>query len=144
MKKSGIPFMAKINSVPFKKFFIYGIVGVIGTFIHFLTLVLLVELFNQDPVFSSSIGFIFTVIISFILNKKFTFKTRSKNNSILFIKYSLVSISGFILNSLIMYLTVHVFTIHYFIGQAIVIIVLPISNFLLNHYWTFNEKMESL
>ena len=132
-----------MKRISMNKLFTYGIIGLLGTFIHFSTLVFLVEILNLDPVISSSIGFIFTVIISFILNKKFTFKIKTSTNSILFIKYTIVSLTGFFLNSFIMYFTVHLLSIHYSIGQAIVIIVLPISNFLLNNYWTFNEKMES-
>ena len=135
--------MDKIKQMNFNKLIAYGIIGLLGTLIHFTSLVFFVEIINLDPVLSSSIGFILTIIVSFILNKKFTFKVKTRSNSILFIKYTIVSFTGFFINSLIMYSTVHLLSIHYSIGQAIVVIVLPISNFLLNNYWTFYEKMES-
>jgi putative flippase GtrA len=128
-----------INKKTFNKLFFYGLVGLLGTAIHFSTLVLLVEIFGLGPTFSSSIGFILTVIISFFLNKNYTFKVPGESSSTMLFKYILVSWSGFILNSLIMYLTVQVMSVNYMIGQAVVIVVLPITNFLLNNYWTFKE-----
>lgn len=119
------------------KLFTYGFVGVIGTAIHFSTLALLVEWFDQDPVFSSSVGFVLTVIVSFYLNKKYTFRVQAGKTSSKFLKYVIVSSSGFVLNGLIMFLAVDVLSWHYFIGQSIVVVVLPVSNFLLNNYWTF-------
>lgn len=126
------------------KLFSYGIIGLVGTLIHFSILVLLVELFHLEPVLSSSIGFIVTVIVSFYLNRRFTFRTKSNQTTATFIKYSIVSCSGFILNSVIMYSSVHILSLHYSIAQAIVVIVLPISNFLLNNFWTFREPKEGL
>jgi putative flippase GtrA len=126
------------------KLFSYGLVGVIGTLIHFSVLILLVELFQLDPVLSSSIGFIVTVIVSFYLNRRFTFRSKLSKTTVTFIKYTLVSCSGFILNSVIMYISVHILLFHYSIGQAIVVVVLPISNFLLNNYWTFKETKDGL
>jgi putative flippase GtrA len=122
----------------------YGLIGVIGTLIHFSILVLLVELFHLEPVLSSSIGFIVTVIVSFYLNRRFTFRTKSSNTTVTFIKYTVVSCSGFILNSAIMYCSVHILSLHYSIAQVIVVVLLPISNFLLNNYWTFRESKEGL
>lgn len=126
------------------KLFLYGIIGLVGTLIHFSVLVLLVELFHLEPVLSSSIGFIVTVIVSFYLNRRFTFRTKSNQTTVTFIKYTVVSCSGFILNSVIMYGAVHILSLHYSIAQAIVVAVLPISNFLLNNYWTFKESKEGL
>jgi putative flippase GtrA len=115
----------------------YGIVGVIGTVTHFSVLVILVELFNQSALLSSSIGFIVTVLISFVLNSKYTFKQGKDHNHIKFMKYAIVSCTGFLLNYVMMYTFVEILSFHYSIAQGFVVIVLPISNFLLNNYWTF-------
>jgi putative flippase GtrA len=128
----------------FFKLFSYGMIGITGTLIHFSVLVLLVELFHLEPVLSSSIGFIITIIVSFYLNRRFTFRATSSKTTVTFIKYTVVSCSGFILNSVIMYGSVHILSLHYSIAQAIVVIVLPISNFLLNNYWTFRESKNGL
>jgi putative flippase GtrA len=126
------------------KLFSYGMIGLVGTLIHFSVLVFLVEVFHIEPVLSSSIGFIVTVIVSFYLNRRFTFRTTSSKTTVAFIKYTVVSCLGFILNSVIMYGSVHILSLHYSIAQVIVVVLLPISNFLLNNFWTFRESKESL
>lgn len=129
--------MWKFNKEGIRKVISYGVVGVIGTIVHFATLVILVEVFGRDPISSSLIGFILTVIISYILNKTYTFQVKNKKDTILFLKYAAVSVTGFVMNYLIMYLTVEIFTIHYAIGQTIVVVCIPVTNFLLNNYWAF-------
>ncbi|WHY76790.1 GtrA family protein [Neobacillus sp. WH10] len=136
--------MLKYKKSRLQKVIFYGFVGIIGTIVHFFTLVILVELFGVNPILSSIIGFILTVILSFVLNRKYTFKANSKNQKYLLIKYVIVSINGLMLNSLIMYFTVDILSIHYSFGQMIVVICIPIINFLLNNFWTFKEQTSNL
>jgi len=120
------------------KMFRYGVVGIIGTGIHFGTLILLVEIFSIDPVISSTIGFILTLIVSYILNYFWTFASNQAHSKAIF-RYAVVSISGLFLNALIMHITVNIFYWHYILGQAVVIFVIPITNFALNNWWSFKE-----
>lgn len=121
-----------------KKILKYGIVGLLGTFIHFGILLILVELFLIHPVLSSSIGFIVVVVISYFLNKKWTFQSENGGYNE-FIKYLIVSCSGLVINTVIMYCSVNIFQFEYFVGQLIVTIVIPLSNYTLNSFWTFKE-----
>ncbi|WP_066314439.1 GtrA family protein [Bacillus sp. FJAT-29814] len=126
----------------YKKVGCYGVIGVIGTAVHLSTLVFLVEVFRLSPIFSSAIGFILTVLISFGLNRKYTFQENTNNSTNLFIKYFLVSILGLLTNSFIMYFTIEIHNLHYIFGQIITIICIPTMNFLLNNYWTFRISDE--
>jgi putative flippase GtrA len=121
----------------YKKVITYGVIGVFGTSIHFSTLVLMVEFFGIDPIISSITGFVLTVIISFFLNKNYTFNAHSENRIYLFIKYFVVSLCGLFLNSFTMYFTIKILSLHYLIGQVIVVVFVPIINFSLNYFWTF-------
>lgn len=123
----------------FFKMFKYGLVGVLGAFIHFGVLVLLVEKFQVVPVLSSSIGFVIVVVISYVLNKYWTFQTKNKSFSE-FTKYMIVSCSGLVMNIVIMYFSVDVFHLDYIIGQLIVTFIIPLSNYTLNHLWTFKHQ----
>ena len=114
----------------------YAVVGVIGTIIHFGILTLLVERFRGEPVTSSTIGFIITVIVSYLLNHRWTFRSDRGHGSAL-PRYVIVSVTGMVLNSGIMYLTVHVFGLYYILGQCLVVVVVPITNFALNYRWSF-------
>ncbi|WP_313958737.1 GtrA family protein [Bacillus sp. X1(2014)] len=73
--------------------------------------------------------------ISFLLNKKYTFGSDFSYNQLL--RFLVVSVIGFTLNFVIMYLVVNVLSLHYSIGELITTLLIPIINFILNNYWTF-------
>jgi putative flippase GtrA len=122
-----------------KKFIRYAIVGAIGTAIYLFILTLLIEFLRYDPVISSALAFILIVIISYILNYKWTFRAKSRHR-ISFPRYLTVSFIGLLLNTIIMFLAVNVFSIWYGLAQVIAIVLIPISNFILNFYWSFKSK----
>lgn len=127
--------MMKIFNYPLVR---YGIVGIIGTLIHFLILILLVKTYSLSPVLASSIGFIVVLLVSYRLNKYWTFnQINSLDKSSRFIKYSVVSVCGLILNTTVMYISIDWLHLHYVIGQCLVIIVVPVFNYILNRNWTF-------
>ena len=119
-----------------KKFIRYGIVGAIGTFVHLALLFIFVEIFSFHAVVSSSIAFIAVVIISYCLNYTWTFKAKS-NHATALTRYIMVCSIGFGLNAGIMFVVVDIFQLWYLFGQIISIIVIPISNFILNSRWAF-------
>ncbi|WP_418937060.1 GtrA family protein [Metabacillus fastidiosus] len=119
----------------FSKFIKYSLVGCISTFIYFLSVFILVESFNKDPLYASVISFIFMTLISFLLNRKYTFGSTFSKGKLF--RFLIVSLAGFILNFLIMYLVIRVFSFHYSIGELITTLIIPLINFTLNNYWTF-------
>ena len=121
-----------------RKFSRYAIVGIIGTFIHLSILAFLVENLHHSPIISSTIGFLVTVVVSYLLNYNWTFRSKGKHIVVL-ARYTTVSLIGLCLNTGIMYLVVDIFSLWYGIGQTISIILIPISNFFLNSKWSFKE-----
>jgi putative flippase GtrA len=117
---------------------LYGVIGVIGALTHMGALVFLVESAGWNEVAASTVGFILTVLISYLLHKNVTYKGRGGGRS--FYKFILVSSSGFILNGTMMFLAVEWGSLPYILAQACVMALIPISNFLLNHFWTFRKK----
>jgi len=130
----------KLTLESFKQMVRYGVVGVLGASIHFGTVILLVEVFKQNPVYSSAFGFSLVVVISYLLNKHWTFKIVSKEKSYRFLKYLVVSGLGFAINVSIMYYSVNIAHWSYILGQSIVTVVIPVSNFTLNKFWTFSDS----
>jgi len=116
----------------------YAIVGVLGTAIHFGVLAALVEFGGVEPVLASAAGFIVTLIVSYVLNHRWTFASPARHRTA-FARYTAVSVLGLGLNSLIMYLAVHVFGLWYILAQALVVMVVPAVNYLLNRSWTFKS-----
>ncbi|MCY9513106.1 GtrA family protein [Paenibacillus apiarius] len=117
----------------------YGVVGALGTLLHFSVLILLVEWFGCNPIISSVIGFIIVLIISFFMNQRWTFGAGGMGR-MAFIKYVAVSGIGLILNTAIVFVTVDLLQWPYVIGQLCVVAVVPPLNFVLNYYWTFDER----
>ncbi|QJD86024.1 GtrA family protein [Cohnella herbarum] len=122
----------------FKVVMKYGMVGVVGTVIHFLLLILLVERFNMNPVLSSACGFLVVLLVSYLLNKYWTFPS-SQSGWRSITKYTVVSVSGLLLNTGIMYVAVEKLHWRYTVGQALVTLIIPAFNFALNYYWTFRK-----
>ncbi|HWQ42911.1 MAG TPA: GtrA family protein [Desulfosporosinus sp.] len=119
----------------------YGLVGLLGTILHFSSLIALVELAHLDPVISSVVGFLLVLLISYYLNRNWTFCAvdRKKRQ---FLYYTMVSLIGLGLNSSIMFIDVHVLQWNYLYGQCLVVVVVPVSNFLMNRRWTFSDTRE--
>lgn len=119
----------------------YATVGVIGTFVHWGVLIVLVERFGTEPVLATSIGFGMTLALSFFLNLYWTFSIRPGSAGVVRrgFRYVLVSLGGLLLNSGLMYVTVHVAQISYLIGQTASLFVVPAFNYVLNAAWTFRE-----
>lgn len=61
----------------------YGIIGIIGTIVHTIVLTACVELFGVIPVVSTILGFLCSLIISYILNSMWTFKRSKKIKAVL-------------------------------------------------------------
>lgn len=116
--------------------FRYAVVGVLNTAAHFIMTALLVELGVLAPVPASAAGFSIAVLISFFLNRHWTFGTADKPMERL-LKFAAVSLFGLFLNTLIMYLAVESLSLHYLWGLLLVVLVVPPSNFLLNLFWSF-------
>lgn len=119
-----------------KKFIRYGVVGATGTIIHLALLFLLVEVCSLHPVVASSGAFIVVIIVSYYLNYTWTFQAKNSHSKTL-VKYLAVCAIGFGLNAGIMFIFVDLLQLWYLFGQIVSIIVIPISNFILNSRWAF-------
>jgi len=122
----------------------YAVVGLLGTALHFALLAALVEWAGVHPVVGSVLGFGVVLAVSYVLNKKWTFQDPGHavqaTDYRQFIRYCIVSGSGLILNTLIMYGAVEKFDMPYLLGQVIVTFVVPVQNYLFNRYWTFRRS----
>jgi putative flippase GtrA len=116
----------------------FGVVGVIGTLIHSGTIIFMVEILNEKPIISSVVGFLFSFIVSFYLNSKWTFASRSNLRTLF--RYLGVSLAGLFLNIMIMYFFNSLLEIWYIYAQIIVIVVVPIHNYILSKFWAFKPS----
>jgi putative flippase GtrA len=115
----------------------YGVTGGIGSVQYFLLVVLLVEVFHVPQIAASFFSFLTTVVSSFLINCFWTFDGKSPSR-VRFLKYCVVSVSGLLLATSITYVG-ELLQVWYVYSQIVVVIVVPISNYLLNSQWVFAE-----
>lgn len=121
----------------------YGLVGLLGTALHFAGVIFFVEAVRLDPVMGSGLGFLLVLVVSYFLNRTWTFRSKSKGARQFFF-YTLVSLFGLALNSAIMFFSVHILQWNYLYGQGMVVAVVPASNYILNRFWTFRASNREL
>lgn len=132
--------LEKIRKYPTLISFIqYGTVGIVGTIIHTVILSICVELFHITPVISTIVGFLFSLIVSYILNSVWTFKQSNKGKNS-FIKYLITCSLGLAINVFIMFIVVDVLQYMYLLGQLVSIIIVPIFNFSVTKKWVFSKR----
>ena len=54
-------------------------VGIIGTAAHYILLIIIVEVFNRDPVSGSAVGFLGGALVNYYLNRHYTFKSDARH-----------------------------------------------------------------
>ena len=121
-----------------RKLFLFGVVGVLATPAHYLTLILLVEVGDVSPVAGTIAGSAVGALANYLLNRRYTFKS-SKAHFDTVPKFMSVALGTGILNALLVFLGVDLLGIHYLLVQFIATLVVFLTNFLLNSVWTFRE-----
>lgn len=100
------------------------------------------DLFNLAILVSTSIAFIFSFIVSFYLQKKWTFNNQEKKAPRQFVLYMLNVFLSLNLNGLGMHLMVNEFRIWYLLSQLGVNIALGILNFYIYKFIIFRQEDE--
>jgi putative flippase GtrA len=122
-----------------RKLVAFGMVGIIGTAGHYLTLILLVEAAGMNPVWATSLGFLVGASINYLLNHRYTFRS-SKAHLDAGPKFFLIALLTGVLNGLLVKLGVGVLEFHYLAVQIAATLVVFLANFALNGIWTFREE----
>lgn len=117
----------------------YGVTGGLSLLTHLLVLLILVELFGRAPVLSSIAGFLCSVVLSYSLQHSWVFRT-GVPVAMAFPRFIVVTLVGLALNAVVMGGTIQLFGLHYLVAQGLAFIAVPVSNYLLNRAWTFDES----
>ncbi len=127
--KKKIPFVFKLLNEN-KKICKFLIAGSLSTLTHLLSLFLLHEYFNIKVVLASSLAFCLAFIISFSLQKYWTFRNYSRRKFIkqLFI-YLITAIISLNINAFLLHTLVNVLDLWYLIAQVLVSFFIAIINF---------------
>lgn len=123
-----------------KLLFCYGIVGLLGSISYFFGVIFFVNVMTLHPTAASILSYILIFTITFFINHHWVFASNEKIKKTI-IRFGLVSLLGLTITTLIMFITVTIFNFQYLYGILLVLIIVPLSNFLLNSCWAFRNKI---
>lgn len=128
--------MSKVDII-MKQLCAYGVVGLLGTAIHYLLFILIYNTLRIPAAWASSCGFVVGAVINHNLNRRYVFSTV---NTYIFtsLRFYAVALGGFILNYMLMYIQVELFYIHYLVSQLVSTAMVFLATFLANRIWTFS------
>lgn len=114
----------------------YAVVGVATTGVHFATLAVAVELLRIDPVPASAIAFTCAVAFSYVGNRNWAFSSTRRHREAL-PRFVVVALTGLMWNVVLMFVGTRMLDLWYMIPQVALLVIVPISNYVLNRFWTF-------
>jgi len=120
----------------FDQFISYALAGAVGTFLQYLILFLLVEMFSVYPVTASILGMLAGAVVNYLLNYHWVFQSKRRHSETLS-KFFATGGVGWALNAVIMYVLVTIASIHYLLAQVVATGIVLFWNFLGNRLWTF-------
>ena len=120
------------------QFLLFSAAGIFAAVGHYGTLIALSELAGAEPVPASLAGFIVGGIVSYLLNYRFTFRSKKQHREAL-TKFLVVASMGFALNGLVMWGLTGRVGLHYLPAQLVATGVVLIWTFSCNRIWTFRE-----
>jgi putative flippase GtrA len=137
-------YLSKFPTV--KQFIKFCIVGGTAALINFLFLLFLTEHFHFWYVISSIIGFIVSAFFNFLANKFWTFRHGALGRQAFLqaLKFSLVVISGLIINTILIYIITEYIGFDYRLSWVFATAIVTFWNFSLNRFWTFRHYGEKL
>jgi putative flippase GtrA len=111
-------------------------VGVAAAVAHYGTLIAAVELGALQPVAGALLGFVAGGIVSYGLNRRFTFRSR-RAHAAAAPRFALIAATGFLLTGLLMAQLTGPLRLHYLAAQLVTTLVVLLWTFLANRAWTF-------
>lgn len=118
-------------------FFKFGLVGFSGLIIDFSITWICKEKLLLNKYISNSFGFLFGVVNNYFLNKYFTFHNTDNHLATQFLSFLIISVIGFLLNTLFLYLLQKNTKINFYLCKAIVTLIVFVWNFTANSLYTF-------
>lgn len=114
----------------------YAVSGGLSALTHLGTLTLLVETGSARPVLASTIGFALSIVVSYLLQKQWVFASATRHRTAA-PKFLVATAVGFTLNAVVLTIGTEVLSLNYLLVQAVALVLIPISNYLINSFWTF-------
>jgi len=118
----------------------FVMVGGLAASIHFLVVILLVELFNLNPLIANIIAFLVAFCVSFSGQRLFTFARSNKSIKESLLPYFLISLTSFVCNELCLSFAIYVLNLPYQIALFSVLIIVAIGTYFSSKRWAFAKS----
>jgi putative flippase GtrA len=120
----------------------FGLVGVVNTLIGLLIIYAIMFLFGAGLAIANFIGYTFGFVVSFILNRIWTFQDRQSIRQVL-PRYLLVACASYLLNLAVVLLVDSKFNFNGYLIQLLGIMTYTVCMFLGCRYLVFSVSRES-
>jgi putative flippase GtrA len=114
----------------------FGLSGLVATLIYLLLINVLVMAAGMAPTVASVCAYLLSLGMSYLLQSRFTFQV-SADSVEQMTRFVVTSLAGLVIAWCVVAITVNVLAWPYFIGAAIVCIVIPVANFFIFRGWVF-------
>ena len=131
-------FKKEIKKIGIKKIKKFLLVGIFNAISGYSLIILLYTLLNINFYLSNFIGYLFGLMISFILNRKFVFKVQGKILAP-FIKFIFSFFLSYFLNIFVFYICSEFVNLNYYLALLIASCFYSISFFIACNYFTFKK-----
>jgi putative flippase GtrA len=120
--------------------FKFVIVGGVAACVHFLAVILFVEMLNLNPLIANIIAFLIAFFVSFSGQRLFTFASSNKSIKDSLLPYFLISLTSFICNELLLSFAIYVLNLPYQIALFSVLIIVAIGTYFSSKRWAFAKS----
>jgi putative flippase GtrA len=112
----------------------FAIAGLLATLVHVITAAVLIETKSLGPAPANGVAFVTALLFSYVLNTKWSFSTRIARDTLF--RFAAVSAAA---GSVAAALSgaVEYYGLHYSVGIAVVVCIVPPLTFLMHNFWTY-------
>ena len=123
-----------------RQFVKFALVGVINTLTSTSVYLLATRSFGWHPLSANALAFVVAVTVSYVLNKRWTFRDPRRDYHRQYVQFFTVSTIGFSLSEGIIWLVHSVMGIHDLVAFGTAVVIVLFWNFTANRLWTFRRS----
>jgi putative flippase GtrA len=122
-----------------KEFVKFCLVGLTNLIIYLSVYWLMTRLLHWHYLPASVMGFVFAVSWSFVMNLNWTFKHKTGDVRIKYLKFFVANLIGLGINLVLLTLFIEIVKLYDLLAQLIVTVICAFINFAISRFWTFRE-----
>ena len=114
----------------------YGVVGLIGTAVHYTLMAILIRGLSAEVVLASTLGAIAGALVNYVLNYFYTFRSDRHHHEAI-VRFWIIASIGWGINAGILAINEYLLGMHVILAQLTATAVVFVITFFMNRRWTF-------